>query len=260
MPANKESIEGDVLKKRHTKIALRLAIFFLCLLLLDFIIVSLIYSLEDWIAILIFSLLFIAPGYFANGGMVIVGGGKPIDGGKMWKDGRRIFGDHKTWKGLIKGPLFIGIPISIVIFLIFLILWPSIMEIQVTAAEMGQYKIYTDLNIYEYYFIGGPFPLGFLLLIVRIIICSYSAAVGDLIGSFLKRRFNIESGAPFWVVDQLDFAIFAIIFTSIPAFIFPTLFLILDVNILIFIIILTPSVSIIANTIAYIIGIKDVPW
>ncbi|MHA1490132.1 MAG: CDP-2,3-bis-(O-geranylgeranyl)-sn-glycerol synthase [Promethearchaeota archaeon] len=260
MPANKESIEGDVLKKRNTKIALRLAIFFACLLLLDFIIVSLIYSLVDWIAILIFSLLFIVPGYIANAGMVIVGGGKPIDGGKMWKDGRRIFGDHKTWRGLIKGPLFIGIPISIGIFLIFLILWPSIMEIQVAAAEMGQYKIYPDLIIYEYYFIGGPFPLGFLLLIVRIILCSYGAAVGDLIGSFLKRRFNIESGAPFWVVDQLDFVIFAIFFTSIPTFVFPTLFWVPDVNILIFLIILTPSVSIIANAIAYIIGIKAVPW
>ncbi|MCG3259917.1 MAG: CDP-archaeol synthase, partial [Candidatus Heimdallarchaeota archaeon] len=24
--------------------------------------------------------------------------GVPVDGGKNWKDGRRIFGDHKTWR------------------------------------------------------------------------------------------------------------------------------------------------------------------
>ncbi|MFX1308560.1 MAG: CDP-archaeol synthase, partial [Promethearchaeota archaeon] len=82
----------------------------------------------------------------------------------------------------------------------------------------------------------------------------------DLIGSFLKRRFDIKSGAPFWVVDQLDFALMAIFFVSIPGFISPNLFLLPDIFIIIFLIILTPAVSIIANTVAYAIGLKDVPW
>ena len=104
------------------------------------------------------------------------------------------------------------------------------------------------------------FPLGFLSLIIRIALCAYGAAFGDLVGSFLKRRINIESGAPFWVVDQLDFAVFAILFTSIPALLLPALFWFPDIYMIIFLLILTPSVSVIANTVAYVIGLKEVPW
>jgi hypothetical protein len=36
--------------------------------------------------------------------------------------------------------------------------------------------------------------------------------------------------------------------------------LIPDINIIIFLLILTPSVSLIANTIAYLVNLKEVPW
>lgn len=192
--------------------------------------------------------------------MVIVGGGKPIDGGKFWKDGRRILGDHKTWRGLIRGPLYIGIPISFGIFILFLALWPAIKVIPVSGIEQGIYKLYSSLIYYEYYFIGGPFPIGLLMILLKIILCSYGAAFGDLIGSFLKRRLNIRSGAPFWIIDQLDFILIAILFASIPALFIPEIYLAPDIFIVIFLLILTPSVSIIANTVAYIVGLKDVPW
>jgi len=192
--------------------------------------------------------------------MVLVGGGKPIDKGKYFRDGKRIFGDHKTWSGLIKGPLYVGIPISIGVALIFLIFWPLIADFQRGSAKEGLYVIYEDISYYQYYFIGGTFPIGFISLIVRIILCAYGAAIGDLIGSFLKRRFNLESGAPAPLIDQLDFAIFALFFTSIPAIFWPEYFWFPDINIIIFLIILTPSVSIIANTIAYLLGLKEVPW
>ncbi len=247
-------------EKKQTKIALKLAIFFASLLFIDFLITSLIFSYSDWIAILLFSLLFIVPAYFSNAGMVIVGGGKPIDGGRNFRDGRRILGDHKTWKGLIFGPLLIGIPLSIAIFLLFLPLWPLIAEFQKAAAKKDLYKLYIDISFYKYYFIGGNFPIGFYSLIIRIVLCSYGAAIGDLIGSFLKRRFDYHSGSPLWGLDQLDFAIFAILFTTLPAIFYPDLFWIPDLNIIILLLILTPAVSIIANEIAYLIGMKDVPW
>jgi len=257
LPKRRELTE---IEQRHKKIAVRLAIFFACLILADFILISIFFSWADWIAILIFSLLFIVPAYISNASMVITGGGKPIDGGKNFRDGRRIFGDHKTWNGLLKGPLYLGIPISIGIFLLFLTLWSIILPIIEAANAEGQYIIYNDPKIFEYYFIGGPFPIGFFCLLVRITLCAYGAGIGDLIGSFLKRRFDIESGAPFWVVDQIDFAIFAIIFTSLPALFFPKFFWIPDIYIIIFLIILTPSVSVIGNNVAYLIGLKEVPW
>jgi CDP-2,3-bis-(O-geranylgeranyl)-sn-glycerol synthase len=251
---------AEVEKKKHIRIALILTGIFACLLIIDFLTISLIYSWSDWIVTLIFSLLFIVPAYISNAGMVIVGGGEPIDRGKLWRDGKRILGDHKTWSGLIKGPLFIGIPISLVIFCIFILLWPIIQLVPSEGIQLGLYKIYDNLIFYEYYFIGGPFPNGIGSLIVRIVLCSYGAGLGDLMGSFLKRRFNFKSGAPFWIVDQLDFIVIAMVMTSIPSLFFPTLYWSPDINIIIFLLILTPSVSIFANSIAYIIGLKEVPW
>lgn len=253
-------MEKKEIEEKHKKITFGLAIFFACLLFLDFLIIALLYSYSDWIAILLFSLLFIFPAYISNAGMVLVGGGKPIDGGRNWRDGRRIFGDHKTWNGLIKGPLFLGIPISIAVAFLFLIFWPSIADYQSGSAKEGLFVLYEDISYYKYYFIGGTFPAGFISLIIRIVLCAYGAAIGDLIGSFLKRRFNLESGAPAPIIDQLDFAFFAIILTSIPALFMPELFRIPDIHIIIFLMILTPSVSVIANTVAFILGLKDVPW
>jgi len=250
-------------KRRNIKFAIILTVIFMILLFLNFLIISVLFTWSDWVATLIFSVLFIVPAYFSNAGMVIVGGGKPLDRGKNWRDGRRILGDHKTVSGLIKGPLFIGIPLSCALFLLFIVLWPAIQEIPKTGATLGVYKLYSEISYYQYYFIGGPlnqYPIGILMLSFRILFCSYGAAFGDLAGSFIKRRFNIKSGAPFWVVDQLDFAVGAIIFASIPALFFPGFYFIPDVNIIIFLLILTPSVSLIANTIAYLTKLKDVPW
>lgn len=38
-------------------------------------------------------------------GRVLLGyrGSKPVDGGHIWRDGERILGDSKTWRGLIIG-------------------------------------------------------------------------------------------------------------------------------------------------------------
>ncbi|MFX0042150.1 MAG: CDP-2,3-bis-(O-geranylgeranyl)-sn-glycerol synthase [Candidatus Hodarchaeota archaeon] len=246
-------------EKNNKKIAIILAILFACLIVANYVVMSVLFKWADWIALFIFSLLLIVPAYISNASMVITGGGKPIDGGRIFRDGRRIFGDHKTWNGL-KGPLYIGIPISFFLFILFTILWSPIKDVIIDAAAQGQYLLYNDIKIFEYYFKGGQIPVNFLVLIIRIFLASYGAVLGDLIGSFLKRRFNIKSGAPLWIVDQLDFALIAILFVSIPGFISPSLFLIPDLHIIIFLLILTPAVSIIANTVAYAVGLKDVPW
>lgn len=246
-------------EKNHKRIAVILAITFACLILGSFLTISFLFNWADWVALLIFSLLIIVPAYISNASMVITGGGKPIDGGKICRDGRRMLGDHKTWNGL-KGPLYIGIPISFGIFLLFNIFWGPINEIIIDATVLGQYAFYDNLKTFKYYFIGGQLPINFLVLIIRIVLASYGAVLGDLVGSFLKRRFDIKSGEPFWIVDQLDFALVALIFVSIPGFIVPNLFLVPDPFIIIFLIILTPAVSVIANTVAYAIGLKDVPW
>ena len=49
--------------------------------------------------IILQALWLILPAYVANASAVLVGGGTPVDSGKNWKDGKRILGDGKTWRG-----------------------------------------------------------------------------------------------------------------------------------------------------------------
>ncbi len=49
------------------------------------------------------ALKFIFPAYCANAIPVIAGGGFPIDFGKNFSDGRRIFGRNKTFRGFLAG-------------------------------------------------------------------------------------------------------------------------------------------------------------
>ena len=53
-------------------------------------------------AYLAYPLIFILPAWVANGAPVIFGGGEPVDLGRKL-GGRRIFGDHKTIRGLVAG-------------------------------------------------------------------------------------------------------------------------------------------------------------
>lgn len=255
----KESSTLEEAEKRNNRIAFILALIFACLILVNFIVISVLFSWADWVSLLIFSLLLILPAYLSNASMVFTGGGRPIDNGKLFRDGRRILGDHKTINGL-KGPLYVGIPLTFMVFLLFIILWEPIKETIIQASSEGQYILYNDINIFQYYFMGGPIPMNFLVLLIRIVLASYGAVLGDLAGSFLKRRFDISSGAPFWIIDQLDFALGAILFIAIPGFIFPSVFLLPDIHIFIFLMIITPAVSIIANTVAYLVGLKSVPY
>ena len=49
------------------------------------------------------SIVYILPAYTANAVPVIFGGGKPLDFGKVFKDGRPVLGAHKTFRGFFTG-------------------------------------------------------------------------------------------------------------------------------------------------------------
>jgi CDP-2,3-bis-(O-geranylgeranyl)-sn-glycerol synthase len=110
----------------------------------------------------------------ANATPVVLGGGAPIDGGKLFRDGRPIFGSGKTIRGFVAGLIagsFVGV-------------------LQVVVA--GQACTYV--------------LLGLLLAL--------GALTGDLFGSFIKRRLNIPRGGAAPVLDQLGFVVFALLFAS----------------------------------------------
>jgi CDP-2,3-bis-(O-geranylgeranyl)-sn-glycerol synthase len=49
------------------------------------------------------ALLFIGPSYVANAAPLVFGGGRPLDANREFRDGRLIFGPHKTVRGFLAG-------------------------------------------------------------------------------------------------------------------------------------------------------------
>jgi len=72
----------------------------------------------DVATIVVESLKLIFPAYCANAAPVLVGGGLPLDFGKNFLDGRRVFGKNKTFRGFFFG-LAIGILVGLVEIIVF---------------------------------------------------------------------------------------------------------------------------------------------
>ncbi len=66
----------------------------------------------DLAVLIVESLKLIFPAYCANAAPVLVGGGLPMDFGKNFVDGRRVFGKNKTFRGFFFG-LTIGILVGL---------------------------------------------------------------------------------------------------------------------------------------------------
>ena len=172
------------------------------------------------------TLYFILPAYFSNGGALAFGGGTPLDLGKTDKNGTRWIGDGVTWRGLIAGTL-----IGIITGVAQGYLAPYIF------AEIGQYIITPMITD-----VPNGLLIGFLL--------GFGALLGDALGSFLKRRLGIGRGKPAPILDQLDFLIVALILVS-PVVELNWLFLVIAI-------VLTLIIHLIANSGAYLLGLKDV--
>ena len=95
---------------------------------------------------------------------------KPIDNGKILKDKKRIFGNNKTWKGLI-GYIILNTIFSI----IFGFIWK-----------------YTKLEYLNYFYINHNNELLYNLLIGFLLGLFY--ALFELPNSFIKRRLGIKEG------------------------------------------------------------------
>lgn len=130
-------------------------------------------------------LLFILPAYIANSSPTVIGGGRSIDNGKKAFDGRPIFGPHKTWRGLAGG-IFLGISTGGLVY--------------------GLTSSFSHLSLEL-----ATSPSACLF---RAFLLSLGTHIGDLLGSFTKRRLNIKAGGSFPFFDQLGFYIFAILVSA----------------------------------------------
>jgi len=130
----------------------------------------------------------IIPAYIANASALLVGGGKPIDFGKTYKDGKRILGDGKTWQGLFAGA-FIG------------------MTAGFGLSAVAKYAQSIDFPIYLTDFTGFP------MMIPIIFSLCFGALLGDIIESFFKRRAGKKRGQDWIPFDQIDFILGVLFFS-----------------------------------------------
>ena len=160
--------------------------------------------LNDLLQLLGAAIWFILPAYVANATPVVLGGGAPIDGGKLFTDGRPIFGAGKTIRGFVAG-LVAGSIVGV---------------------------------------LQGAATLGLLLAL--------GALVGDLLGSFTKRRLNIPRGGAAPVLDQLGFVVFALLLASpvmLPRW-----------EVILIILLITPPIHLATNFSGYKLGFKSRPY
>lgn len=141
----------------------------------------------DLTVIIIQAFWIIIPVYVANASAVIVGGGRPIDAGRIWKDGRRFLGDGKTWRGLFAGT-FLGMTAGFGL------------SVAASYIQMSDYA-YLQLTDFE----------GFPMMIPLLFSLCFGALVGDIVESFFKRRIGRERGQDWIPFDQLDFLVGALV-------------------------------------------------
>jgi len=169
---------------------------------------------------IIYAFYYIAPAYIANAVPVIFGGGYPLDAGKLFWDGKPIFGSNKTIRGLIAG-LLLGTLAGFVL--------SSLYQLEgFPRSFLFQYNIF----------------LGFMV--------SLGALTGDLVHSFVKRRLDISPGSPLPVADQLDFVLGALLFSVV---VYPPPWLATVI-----ILVATAPIHLLMNFLAYLIGVKKTPW
>ena len=132
----------------------------------------------------------------------------PMDGGKRLRDGKRLFGDHKTWKGFLAYPFFTAC-------------WTIILGL--VASFFPRYEamnyLYANHDNRFFYNLWIGLALGL------------AYALFELPNSYMKRRLNIDEGESsdnlsryfFIFIDQADSVIgcvlvLALVYPMSPGF------------------------------------------
>ena len=143
-----------------------------------------------------------------------------MDFGRNFVDGKRIFGNNKTFRGFFFG-WGVGFGVGLVEGLVF-----------------G----------FE------SFPVLFALLI------PLGALLGDLTGAFIKRRIGIAPGGLLPIVDQVDFVVGAVVFSLPLALTGWQLGVTTFWQVAVIALLITPPIHLFTNFLAYKMKLKKNPW
>lgn len=163
------------------------------------------------------TLMLAVPLYIANGCALLSGGKTPIDLNAKFVDNKPLLGKGKTFRGAAGG---------------------------IACGAIASAAIWFFLPVVSQGFGTNYLILGFLL--------SLGAIIGDIAGSFLKRRLGIERGQKAFLLDQLDFIAGGLILACL---VYPA-----GIIEIILLVVLTPVFHLIGNRIAFKAKRKKVPW
>ncbi|MEK6986820.1 MAG: CDP-2,3-bis-(O-geranylgeranyl)-sn-glycerol synthase [Candidatus Thermoplasmatota archaeon] len=178
------------------------------------------------------ALWFFLPAFVANPMAVVWGGGTPMDFGHALRDGERLFGDGKTWRGLVGGTLS-GALFGLLLALPFVLLAPK-----------------------------SPWSFGSPLEAFGVsAVLAFGALLGDLIGAFFKRRMHRLRGARTPGLDQYDFVVGGLVLSLlVSGWSVPRFFSGDALYGLLAIIVITPALHRAVNILGYNMGKKHEPW
>jgi CDP-2,3-bis-(O-geranylgeranyl)-sn-glycerol synthase len=112
----------------------------------------------------------------------------PVDGGRTWR-GKRVFDDHKTWRGIVTG---------VIAGILILKLQANLYDQYAWARSISQSLNYGQISI---------LGLGFLL--------SFGALFGDMLKSLAKRQVGVPAGRGWFPFDQLDYIVGGLLLSSL---------------------------------------------
>ena len=172
------------------------------------------------------------PALLPNSAAVVFGGGTPVDFGRSWR-GKRILGDGKTWRGFFGGA-FSGIVLGLIM--------------------IGAAWLADSPDLWGY----GTVADG-----IGIVVClAVGSLLGDMLGSFLKRRLGIERGMKAPILDQYDFVIGAFLVVTVfyPQWVWSTYVEGWHIAALVLLLAIVWFLHRGVNIIGYRLGLKNEPW
>lgn len=161
-------------------------------------------------------ILILIPLYVSNSTAMLLGGKTPVDFNARFLDKRPFLGKGKTIKGTLFGA-----------------------SAGILAVLIVNFYFNGEVPIIENYLQYG-------------ILLALGAILGDLIGSFIKRRANLERGKPVLLLDQLDFVFVGLLLGSIIYNVSIQMFFLISI--------ITLFAHKAANFIAFKFKLKKVPW
>lgn len=110
----------------------------------------------------------------------------PLDFGSSWH-GKRIFGNNKTWRGVLFGSFVAGLTAVVVHIFV-----PSL-----------------------YTYVSPNIPITNLNVFLIGVVLGFGALLGDTVESFFKRRNGVKAGESWFPFDQIDYILGGLLLVSL---------------------------------------------